>query len=730
MMMNRLLESPAADAAPTPVHSAGAARRARGPRTAIALAAALLCSGLLGACGGGGGGGPVADGPRQGADVDGTGGGGGGTDQAGAGGSTGGGDGQTPTTPMASLPVTVIDGPIEKAVVCLDQNLNGACDSGEPAGVTDTAGKVVLAVPADQVGRYPVVAVVGTDAVDRDHGPVTQAFTMRAPASQSAVISPLTTLVQAQVDTAGVSLEDAAALVQSQLGLSQSVFTDFTAGADAASTHAGNAARLLVVVTQQHNAALQAAVGATDSSGAAITRQDLDKVIAQALLNMLPALGDVAANQLTGTPEQVAAATSSAATTLVSDARLSTDKVALAVGGNKMIEQEAAAVVDTPVSAAGWNVRWFQFADADNWFVRANVTTADQAIPDADGLLRFSDVRERKTGSHSDAEVWGESSAWTRTDLFWDGASWWNCPTDFEHTTTPRDAQGVSHSTYCKTSRTTSKRGSRDIGGKRMVDIVREIRAYPLQDTFGQNYGGWANWGPDPESTVLGTATFPAGAKLHFQSYSDTAFPDAYNPVDANSVLRLNKEDSAGGASCPNAGASEAGSLDEVIRHSGGQPCSFSPTTATGARNEWWGNATIRLALLSNAVTPSTSYYSGDLDIRAALDTDGTARFYACPMRAANPDANPPVSASPRNCDLASTGSYRIESQGDARVMRFAGLPAQLSRLSYERIFVERGEQVFFGSRAKPANGHSIRLNDTAAKALFIQIGLPELAED
>jgi len=682
------------------------------PRSAIGLAAALICSGLLVACGGGGGGdGGSGNGPLTDATLPG--------DQGNV-------NVDPPAATMASVPVTVIDGPIKNAVVCLDVNLNGGCDADEPTGKTGDDGKVTLQVPQADVGKYPIVAVVGTDAVDRDHGPVTQPFTMRAPASRTSIVSPLTTLVQAQVDAAGVSVDQAAALVQSQLGLSQSVFTDFTAGTDAESTQAGNTARLLVVVTQQQNEALKAAIGTTDSSGSTISQRDLNAAIAQALLGILPSLADTLAAQLDASPADVSAAIASAASSLVGDSPLSAQTVAAVVGSNKMIEQEASSSSGSsaPAPVAGWNVRWFQFTDVDTWFVRANATSAEQAVPDADGLLRFSDFRERKNGAGSDSEVWGESPSWGRSDLYWTGSEWWNCPTDFEHTMTPRDANGVSQATYCKTIQTTSKRGTRDIGGQKMVDVVTEIRAYPLQDPFGLSYGGWADWGPNPGSGVLGTATFPQGSKLYFQSFSDTAYPYAYNPADPNAVLNVFKDDSVGGTGCANTPVgANAASLDEIVAHSGGVPCAYEPSTATGARNEWWGNSTVRVAVLNDAVTPASTFYSANLDVRVALDANGTARFFTCSMRASN--------GSPRNCDPASTGSYKVETLADAsRVMRFSGLPSQLSGLAFERILVERGGKVYLGARTKNTSGQSIRMNDVAAKAMFIQLGLPQLAED
>ena len=59
--------------------------------------------------------------------------------------------------------VTVVDGPIRNATVCLDKNFNGACDPDEPSGKTDAAGKVKLKVAKADVNQYPVLAVVAVN---------------------------------------------------------------------------------------------------------------------------------------------------------------------------------------------------------------------------------------------------------------------------------------------------------------------------------------------------------------------------------------------------------------------------------------------------------------------------------------------------------------------------------------------------------------------------------------
>ena len=134
----------------------------------------------------------------------------------------GGGDSDSsqPSNSVTPLSVTVMDGLIRNALVCADTNHNGACDAGEPQGRTDLSGRVTLSLPAGQADA-PLLAVVGTDAVDADTGPVTKAYILSTPAKQS-VISPLTTLVHRKITKEGQNLADAQTSLKMALGLPSS----------------------------------------------------------------------------------------------------------------------------------------------------------------------------------------------------------------------------------------------------------------------------------------------------------------------------------------------------------------------------------------------------------------------------------------------------------------------------------------------------------------------------
>jgi hypothetical protein len=131
---------------------------------------------------------------------------------------------------------------------------------------------------------------VRCDAVDADTGPVPTAYTLMAPADTTAVVSPLTTLVQQTVASTGASTSEAAKSVQDATGLSASVFQDYTkvAAPTDGTLGAATLARLLVITTQQQTSALASAVGTTAIDGATITQADIDKAIQKKLLELLP----------------------------------------------------------------------------------------------------------------------------------------------------------------------------------------------------------------------------------------------------------------------------------------------------------------------------------------------------------------------------------------------------------------------------------------------------------
>ena len=205
----------------------------------------------------------------------------------------GGGGGGVET---ADVDITVVDGPIKNATVCLDKNFNGACDPDEPSGKTDAAGKIKLKVAKADVNQYPVLAVVGTDAEDVDTGAVPVAFTLKAPADKSAVVSPLTTMVQTLLEGSGLSTAEAEAKVKADTGLNVSLFDDFTKGNSADQKAAQTIARLIVITTQQQTTALVSTLNTDALDGSKITKEKISKAVDKSILSRLPALKVAAAD--------------------------------------------------------------------------------------------------------------------------------------------------------------------------------------------------------------------------------------------------------------------------------------------------------------------------------------------------------------------------------------------------------------------------------------------------
>lgn len=630
----------------------------------------------------------------------------------------------TPAAETVSIQSTVVDGAIGNALVCLDLNTNGACDSSEPSARTDADGNSTLVVNKADAGKYPIVAIVGTDAVDKDNGPVTVAYTLKAPADASAVVSPLTTLVQAHIEASQLSTADAEAAVKDQLGVTSSLLADFTKATDDAGKFAATVARL-VVITKQTQAAETA--GATSATGAVLTHAEIEAAVNTRLLQLLPSILQAASDpavQAAADPAAKEAALLAAARALATEAGLTKDNLGAVVATNTQ-----PVTADSVDNGAGHSLRWFTFTDLSNYMLRAFSTSAEQAVVDANGKRHFDEYRERSINgvvTYWNPDPEDAASPWLRNQVYWTGTEWFDCPTNFVHESTPWNAAGESESLYCKAFKSKSKRTARDVAGVKMIDLVKEIRAYPLFD----NAGSFAQWGPNPADgatlAALGDKTFPAGSKLYYQSGIPLSNPDAYGTT-ANDIAKIYSAAIANGeaAACATFTAansaslqSDATTLDELIARSPGVPCVYTGNASTGARNEAWGSSTVGIGDVSVAAfeVPSSYYKNNLLRIRAGFGANNTVTYVSCLARASD--------NSPRNCNPIGTGSYSVETVGDARVLRLVGVPASAANLGYHRIMVEREGKVRYGSRDKLTPTNQLRLNGGAADALLAALGL------
>ncbi len=655
----------------------------------------------------------------------------------------GGGGSDAPAATSVTITGKAVDGPLQGAIACYDLNDNGSCDNGEPtSNPSDADGNFSFSVDTAVAGRHRVVVDVPATAIDKDTGAaVGTAFTLQAPATSSAsasvFVSPLTTLVQAQIDTTGATLTAATEFIQSQAGLSVSPLADFTTASTAENRQAANVARLIVLTTQQQTAAVSGVVGTADISGSAITAADLNKAITQAVIAALPTVAATAADPAVAnaTGEALQTALTAAAQTVVSQTGLTADSAAAAVGVAKL---PADTSVETPV--AGATLSALRYTNANDWYVRTLEASAADNTPDANGRVRY--YESRKLSSSSNFSSNGTVQSWARNntperagDLHWNGTAWVGCLLGDRYSGTVRDAQGRSTYEYCNGfEEGSSTRNAVDLSGQSIATVfTNTIKAFP----GGAGGVAYADWGPSDVS-VFGSATFPTGSKLFYQTNTVTKTAIGYDVRTVNEVRVFSADVAAGGDARANASLACAAAnvtdapvttLEDMVARNPGVPCVFNrggtaPDVSLES-NEWWSNSTASLGVLTGAATRpdgTGAWYSTDLRLRVAFTPGSTSTtYYQCFSRASN--------GSTRNCTAIGTGSYAIQTLGDARVMTFTGIPASAQRLGYARVFVERGGKVYFGyQNAKGQVSNLLRLNLEAMNAVFAPLGLPPVA--
>jgi trimeric autotransporter adhesin len=662
----------------------------------------------------------------------------------------GGGGGSTPTVPATTnVSTTVVDGAILNALVCLDKNRNALCDADETQGRTDATGNVTLAVPNADVGLYPVIALVGTDAVDADHGPITVPYALSAPADQTGVVSPLTTLVQQTVATTGASTAQAAKTVQDATGITASLFQDFTkvAAPTDGSISAATVARLMVVTTQRQQSAIASAVGQLALDGSTISQADLDKAIQKKLLELLPALVSALSDPAVlaaATPTAKEAALLGAATALITSDGLTPASAGTVVA----INNQATTAVPTTAPVAQIQLANLGFTDVSNYFVRLFTASLAQNTPDSGNNIKYVDRRLRSAAGT--VAKWGAGSEPARgADLHWNGNAWVSCPINYENSAGVRDAQGNTVYNYCDNLETgKSSRATFDVSGRAMAEVYAEIRA--------ANYTNLTL----ADVAALGTAVFPDGSALFYQTNTPLTTAIGYYPAGVNSpagtsniVTQYSAAVAAGGdanvqaagTGCNvvtvgangaptttlerNTNGTNSSTLEGMIAAKVGTPCVFSPTSSftylgtvytSPEPNAGWGSATVSLGKIGTAPVNSGAapgFYTGNTLLRAAFTGGSAVSYLSCKERFDNGGA--------RACSLAGTGTYTIATLGDARVLTFSDLPVQTAPLNYNRVFVERGGMVYFGYRSKPLMTNVARLNNAAATALLAQLGVP-----
>jgi len=663
----------------------------------------------------------------------------------------GGGDGGGGSSngPPAAVTVSgvVADGPLQGATACYDLNDNGVCDSGEPtSGPSGANGAFSIDVAAGDAGRHRIVVDVPASAIDQATGqPVGQAYTLQTPATgdsgaPTTFVSPLTTLVQLRIDTARESLADATAGVQSQAGLAVSPLADYTADTSAAGQSAAALARVVVLAQLRLASTLAPdVVGKADISGATTTNADLEGVIRRDLLEQLPALASAAADPSVAAAPDAASRLAAIATAAQGVADAIAPPASELLQGIGLAKLPPDATPETPT--AGASLRMFTFTDRDHWFFRALQASPENDTPDAQGRHRYYDVRSQSgidaSGLHR-VDAWGFGASFERRDdLHWNGSAWVTCELGQRSWNTGRDATGFTRYDYCDGfEKGYNVRTPIAIAGQSIRDVIEtKVRTFVGSES-GRSY---ATFGP-ANLALLGSATFPTDAVLYVHANTAQETAASYDVQPTNVVAAYTAAVAAGGdartaspACAAVTGANNASflskvhTLEDLVARNPGTPCIFNKgTNSDGSSldpNEWWSNGTVGLGSVADAATQPAgtgNYYTTTAIYRLGFDATGNGvRYYSCLQRKAD--------GSPRNCTAIGSGTYRIETLGDARVMTFAGMPAATQRTGFERVFVERGGDVYFGYRNVIGTRRVLGFNLAAANALFTQLGLQPL---
>ncbi|PTP74465.1 hypothetical protein [Vibrio splendidus] len=133
------------------------------------------------------------------------------------------------TATSASLTAKAADGYLVGANACLDLNSNKVCDKDEPSDVTGDDGSFTIDnLTQEQLEQGTLlIEVVAGQTIDTDNPGVvlSKSYRLTAP-PKSAFISPLTTLIQNEIES-GSSLEEAKTAIQKKLGTTLDLTQDY-----------------------------------------------------------------------------------------------------------------------------------------------------------------------------------------------------------------------------------------------------------------------------------------------------------------------------------------------------------------------------------------------------------------------------------------------------------------------------------------------------------------------
>jgi len=388
------------------------------------------------------------------------------------------------------------------------------------------------------------------------------------------------------------------------------------------------------------------------------------------------------------------------------------------------------------------------FTDAANWTSRATTATALQATPDASGNTAYVERRQSSVGGQ--VAHWNNAGSPARqSDLHFNGSAWIVCGLNAPNVSSAANAAGMNTANNCDNFQVTQiQRTSTDISGKTLVSVITDARAAGNTNlSIGDNTAATL-------TATLAASVFPAGSQLINHTNTPLSNAVGYYPGTSNFVTQYSASVATGGLAAGqpaltacnapefNGGlAANSTTLESFMSANPGTPCVFNPVasfsytnagvTSTFVNpdpvNEAWGNSTVGIGTLGTApagagVAPG--YYTGNVRFRLAFKGTGTnpVTYYACKERFNN--------GSTRNCTSIGSGSYTIATRADGRILTLNNPPAQLDALAHNRVFVERGGRIYFGTEDKLLTTTSSRLNLPAANALLTQLGLPVINPD
>ncbi len=185
----------------------------------------------------------------------------------------------------------VADGYLTGARVCLDLNSNKVCDPDEPVTISQAGGEFSLeGVTQAQLDSSPLlVEIIVGETIDEDKPdtPIEKKYTLTAPAGYE-FISPLTTMVQNEIEENDLSPEDAEGAIQAKLGTQLNLQDDYVAGAHDGTENADEFKRLhkvaqvTVVVLQENIELVEEVLGGNE-----VSFEDLVAIIVKEVVTSL-----------------------------------------------------------------------------------------------------------------------------------------------------------------------------------------------------------------------------------------------------------------------------------------------------------------------------------------------------------------------------------------------------------------------------------------------------------